>query len=81
MNTNDWKLLDKQTQRLIPPRYNGMMGLIAVATFCAGIALGTLFTHQSKSIRTARNDTPAKVFLQNDALVGRDMHYYHAPGS
>ncbi len=26
-------------------------------------------------------DTPAKVFLQNDALVGHDMHYYREPGS
>ncbi len=81
MNKYDWELLDKQAQRLIPPRNNGVMGLIAVATFFAGIALGALFTHQSEPMRTAWNDTPAKVFLQNDALVGHDMHYYREPGS
>lgn len=81
MNTNDWKLLDKQTQRLIPSRNNGVMGLIAVATFCAGITLGALFTRETEPMRTASNDTSATVFLQNDALVGHDMHYYREPGS
>ena len=81
MDKHDWELLDKQTQRLIPPRNNGVIGLIAVVTFFAGIALGALFTHQSEPMRTARNDTPAQVFLQSDALVGHDMHYYREPGS
>ncbi|MGB8114124.1 MAG: hypothetical protein WCF22_10130 [Candidatus Sulfotelmatobacter sp.] len=72
MNKYDWELLNKQ----IPPQNNGVMGLIAVVTFCVGIALGTLFTHQSEPMRTVSNYTSATVFLQNDALVGRNMHYY-----
>ncbi len=81
MNKYDWELLGKQTQRVIPPRNNGVLGLIAVATFFAGIALGTLFTHQNEPTRTARNDTAAQAFLQNHALVGHDMPYYREPGS
>ena len=74
MDKHDWELLDKQTQRLIPSQNDGVIGLIVFAMFFAGIALGALFTHQSKPMRTARNDTQAQVFLQNDALVGHDMH-------
>ncbi len=81
MDKHDWELFDKQTQRLIPSRNDGVMGLIVVAMFFAGIALGALFTHQSEPMQTARNDTLAQVFLQNDALVGQDMHQYREPGS
>ncbi len=76
MDKHDWELLDKQTQRLIPSRNEGVIGLIVVAMFFAGITLGALFTHQSELMRTASNDTSATVFLQNDALVGRNVYYY-----
>ena len=76
MDKHDWELLDKQTQRLIPSRNDSVIGLIAVAMFFAGIALGAIFAHQSEPMRIASNDTPATASLQNNAMVGHDMHYY-----
>ncbi len=76
VDKHDWELLDKQTQRLIPSRNDSVIGLIAVAMFFAGIALGAIFTHQSEPMRITFNDTPATASLQNNAMVGLDMHYY-----
>jgi len=76
VNKHDWELFDKQTQRLIPCRNDGVKGLSVVAMFFAGVALGALFTQQSEPMRSASNDASARVFLQNDALVVRDTDYY-----
>ena len=61
MDEHGWELLDQQTQRLIPPQNNGVMGLIAVVTFCAGIAFGTLFTppKRANADRSGRYASPS----------------------
>ena len=74
MEKHDWEFLDKQTQRLIPSRNDSVIGSNVVAMFFAGITLGALFTRQSEPVRTASNDISATVFLQNNALAGRNRH-------
>ena len=52
MDRRDQELLDKQLWGVSPqpPGSGGALGFIALATFCAGIAIGSLlFTHPPKS--------------------------------
>jgi hypothetical protein len=51
MNPHDWELLDKQFYGFSsrPPQNSGAAGLVVVAMFLAGMAVGgVLFTHDSK---------------------------------
>ena len=50
MNQRDWELLDKQLYGFNsrPPQNSGEVGLVAVAVFLAGIAVGSvLLAHDS----------------------------------
>jgi hypothetical protein len=67
MDQRDQELLDKQLRGLRPPRNDGVMILMVVAVFFAGMTLGgVLFAHE-KPMRIASNDATAAIFLPNDA--------------
>ena len=66
MDQRDQDLLDKQLRGLSPPRNDGIMILMVVAMFFAGMTFGgILFTHQSVPMRTASNDLTAAISLPN----------------
>ena len=51
MNSHDWELLDKQLYGFSsrPPQKGGAVGLVVVAMFLAGMAVGgVLFSHDSR---------------------------------
>lgn len=50
MNTHDWELLDKQLYGFSswPPQKGGAVGLVVVAMFLAGMAVGGVLSHDSK---------------------------------
>jgi hypothetical protein len=50
-----------------PPRNDGVMILMVVAVFFAGMTLGGLLFAHEKSMRIASNDATAAIFLPNGA--------------
>jgi hypothetical protein len=59
MNRRDQELLDKQLSRLtVAPRSDGIMILVILAVFFAGIAIGGfLYAYTDKPVQIAANDT------------------------
>jgi len=68
MEQRDWELLDKQVQGLRPPRNDGVMVLMVVAVFFAGMILGgLLIPHERELMRIASNDARTAISLPNSA--------------
>lgn len=68
MNQRDQELLDKQLWGVTanPPTKGGIIGLMGVAIFFVGIAIGAvLFAHESKPTRIAVNDLAAAISIPN----------------
>jgi hypothetical protein len=54
MDRRDQELLDKQMQRLTPPRNDGVIAVLFVAMFLVGMTLGgVLSEHKSEPIQIA----------------------------
>jgi hypothetical protein len=54
MDRRDQELLDKQMQRLSPPRNNGAMAVLLAGMFLVGMTLGgVLSVHESEPIQIA----------------------------
>ena len=68
MDQRDWELLDKQLRGPNPSRRNnGGMFLTVVAIFFGGMTLGgILFTHESKPMRIASNNTTAAMVCDDN---------------
>ena len=57
MDRRDQELLDKQMQRLTPPRNDGVIAMMLAAMFLVGMTLGgVLSAHQSAAIQIASMD-------------------------
>jgi hypothetical protein len=67
MDQRDQELLNKQLRGLSPPRNDGVMILMVVAVFFAGMTLGGILFAREKSMRIASNEATAAIFLPNGA--------------
>jgi hypothetical protein len=68
MNPHDWELLDKQLYGFSsrPPQNSGAVGLLVVAMFLAGMAIGgVLFTHASKLEQLASQEARTAISFLN----------------
>ncbi|HML06716.1 MAG TPA: hypothetical protein VK430_01115 [Xanthobacteraceae bacterium] len=66
MNRRDQELLDKQLRRLDPPRHDGTIILMVVATFFAGLIIGGVISaHEGEPMRIASNDATAAFPIAN----------------
>ena len=68
MNPHDWELLDKQLYGFssMPPQNSGAVGLLVVAMFLAGMAIGgVLFTHASKLEQLASQEARTAISFLN----------------
>jgi hypothetical protein len=69
MNQREWELLDKQLWGFssVPPQNGGIVGLVVVAVFLAGMAVGgVLFTHDTKFKQIASHEAETVISLLND---------------
>ncbi|MGE5305414.1 MAG: hypothetical protein ACM3TN_19055 [Alphaproteobacteria bacterium] len=68
MNPHDWELLDKQLYGFSsrPPQNSGVVGLVVVAMFLAGMAVGgVLFTRDSQHKQIASQDAGTVISFLN----------------
>jgi hypothetical protein len=68
MNPHHWELLDKQLYGFSsrPPQNSGAVGLLVVAMFLAGMAIGgVLFTHASKLEQLASQEARTAISFLN----------------
>lgn len=68
MNPHDWELLDKQLYGFSsrPPQKGDAVGLVVVAMFLAGMAVGgVLFTHDSKLEQLALQEARTAISFLN----------------
>ena len=68
MNPHDWELLDKQLYGFSsrPPQKGGAVGLVVVAMFLAGMAVGgVLFSHDSKLEQLASQEARTAISFLN----------------
>jgi hypothetical protein len=68
MNPHHWELLDKQLYGFSsrPPQNSGAVGLLVVAMFLAGMAIGgVLFTHASKLEQLAAQEARTAISFLN----------------
>jgi hypothetical protein len=65
MDQRDQELLDKQLQKLTPPRHDGLLIVTIVAMFFFGMALGGfLSARESPALQVAANDSSAMMYPQ-----------------
>ena len=65
MNSHDWELLDKQLYGFSsrPPQKGGAVGLVVVAMFLAGMAVGGVLSHDSNEQLSPQEARTAISFL------------------
>ncbi len=70
MDQGDQELLNRQLDKLTPPRHDGVLILTVVAMFFIGMTLGGfLSARESRALQVAANDGAAAMYPQGPPIA------------